>query len=87
MKKSKLAEMGLIKILSEIKTPLTNITLCIELLQNDDVTENKHVYYEIMKKSAHTIEDSVKDLCKSFSDLGISIYMPPDETMLDSIGN
>ncbi len=84
MKKSKLAEMGLIKILSEIKTPLTNITLCIDLLQKDNAAENKHVYYEIMKNSTHTIENSVKDLCKSFSDLGISIYMPPDEQILDS---
>jgi signal transduction histidine kinase len=87
MKHSKIAQMGIVKVLSEIKTPLTNIKLCLDLLQKDAVVENQHVYFEILKKSTSAIETAVEDLCNSFSDLGIAIHIPADKNHLDSMGD
>lgn len=78
--------MGIVKVLSEIKTPLTNIKLCLDLLQKDAVVENQHVYFEILKNSTTAIETAVKDLCNSFNDLGIAIHIPPDQNKLESLG-
>lgn len=85
MKHSKIAQMGIVKVLSEIKTPLTNIKLCLDLLQKDAVVENQHVYFEILKNSTASIENAVTDLCNSFNDLGIAIHLPPDENHLESM--
>lgn len=85
MKHSKIAQMGIVKVLSEIKTPLTNIKLCLDLLQKDAVVENQHVYFEILKNSTSAIENAVADLCNSFNDLGISIHIPADKNHLESM--
>lgn len=87
MKHSKIAQMGIVKVLSEIKTPLTNIKLCLDLLEKDAVVENQHVYFEILKNSTSAIETAVNELCNSFNDLDIAIHIPPDQHRLDSMDN
>ncbi|CAN5823486.1 hypothetical protein BH11BAC4_BH11BAC4_06040 [soil metagenome] len=77
---SKIAEMGMINMLSQIKNPLTNIKLCLELLESDAALQNQHIYYDIMRSSTSEIESTIKDLCASFQDLGISLHVGTDST-------
>ncbi|MBS1756086.1 MAG: hypothetical protein JSU03_02285 [Bacteroidetes bacterium] len=78
MKESKIAELGMIDILYEIKNPLTNIGLALEFLEAEKVPVETQIFYDIIKNSALKIENSIKELCKSYHDLGITLHLPPD---------
>ena len=83
MKESKIAELGMIDILYEIKNTLTNIKLALEFLEADTMTSEARDFYNIIKKSALKIESSVKDLCNSYHELGITLHLPPDKKSTD----
>lgn len=61
----KIAELGLISMLHDMNNPLTNIRLCLELLE-DGSPELKEKYYLIIKSSADKMESSIKDICSCF---------------------
>ncbi len=79
-KECKIAELGMMDMLYEIKNPLTNIRLALELLESGN-GEDPTVYYTIIKNSAIDIEGSIKELCNSFSELGFTLHITPDPTM------
>ena len=82
-KASKIAEMGILNILNQMKNPLTNIRLSLDMMENDsDVDRGK--CREIIKNSAISLEDSIRDLCQSFGDLGVTIHLETDRTPLES---
>lgn len=83
MKESKIAELGMIDILYEIRNPLTNIKLALEFLEADTMTDEARELYNIIKKSALKIESSVKDLCNSYHELGITLHLPPDNNPIE----
>ena len=72
-KQFKIAELGMIDMLYEIKNPLTNIRLSLELLECGTAPQDPHVYYNIIKESAITIESSIREICSSFEELGLSL--------------
>lgn len=76
---SKIAELGMMNILYQIKNPLTNIRLCLELLESNPIVHNQQTYYAIIKKSTAEIETSIKDICSSFHDLGISLHVETEK--------
>lgn len=77
---SKIAELGMINMLSQIRNPLSNIKLCVELLESKSGAESTEVYYDIMKKSTAAIELTIRDICNSFHDLGITVHVGTDIT-------
>ncbi|MEO6127877.1 MAG: histidine kinase dimerization/phospho-acceptor domain-containing protein [Ferruginibacter sp.] len=83
MKESKIAELGMIDILYEIKNPLTNIRLALEFLEAGVVSSETQGFYDIIKNSAVKIESSVRDLCNSYHDLGMTLHLPPDTKELE----
>ena len=78
-KPSKIAELGILNILNQMKNPLTNIRLSVDMLENDKNTDQSQ-YREIIKNSAITLENSIRELCQSFNDLGVSIHLETDST-------
>ena len=76
---SKIAELGILNILNQMKNPLTNIRLSIEMMETEVEDNECQKYREIIKNSATSLEDSIRDLCKSFSELRLSIHMQTDE--------
>ena len=81
-KPSKIAQLGILNILNQMKNPLTNIRLSIEMLENDtDADRTK--YRDIIKTSAISLEDSIRDLCQSFGDLGVTIHLETESTGLE----
>ena len=73
----KIAEVGLIGMLHEMNNPLTNIKLCLELLESAPA-HLREVYYSIIKKSADVMESSIKDIYSSFVENGFSLHMEPE---------
>lgn len=83
-KPSIIAQLGILNILNQMKNPLTNIRLSLNMLENDtDVDRDK--YQEIIKNSAISLEDSIRDLCQSFEDLGVTIHLETDSTSLKTL--
>ena len=83
-KQSKIAQLGILNILNQMKNPLTNIRLSIDILENDtDADESQ--YREIIKNSAISLEDSIRDLCQSFADLGVTIHLETDNNGLETL--
>ena len=77
-RESKIAELGMLNMLYEMKNPLTNIRLSLELLEAGTANDPQE-YYAIIKKSALNIETSIRELCKSFNDLGITIHIGSED--------
>ena len=77
---SKIAQLGVLNILNQMKNPLTNIRLCIDMLEDGcyDVANCNH----IIKTSAISLENSIRDLCTSFAELGLTIHLNVDKTEL-----
>lgn len=71
----KIAELGMLDMLFEMKNPITNIRLCLELLEAGDGAVDPTNFYKIIKSSAIDIEDSIRILCNSFHENGFSLYM------------
>ena len=85
-KPSKIAQLGILNILNQMKNPLTNIRLSVDMLENEtDI--NRIKYHEIIKNSAISLEDSIRQICKSFYDLGLTIHLDSDKTSLESLHN
>ena len=85
-KESKIAQLGILNILNQMKNPLTNIRLSLDILEND-LDADSIKYREIIKNSAISLEDSIRDLCDSFADLGVTIHLETDNTVLESLDN
>ena len=83
-KQSKIAQLGILNILNQMKNPLTNIRLSLDILEND-IDADSIKYREIIKNSAISLEDSIRDLCDSFADLGVTIHLETDNTVLESL--
>lgn len=79
---SKIAQLGILNILNQMKNPLTNIRLCVDMLENTSDTEALRCR-EIIKTSAISLEDSIRDLCQSFDDLGVIIHLETDPEGMD----
>ncbi|MCY7291794.1 MAG: hypothetical protein LH615_06380 [Ferruginibacter sp.] len=67
--------MGVLNILNQMKNPLTNIRLCVEMMETESEDNECIKYREIIKNSAIKLEDSIRDLCTSFAELKLSIHM------------
>ena len=78
---SKIAELGVLNILNQMKNPLTNIRLCAEMMESDDKDCLK--YSEIIKNSAIKLEDSIRDICNTFAELKLSIHMQTNDDKLE----
>ena len=74
---SKIAQLGIINILNQMKNPLTNIRLCVDMLEKDDCNDVANCKH-IIKTSAINLENSIRDLCTSFTDLGLTIHLNVD---------
>ncbi len=75
VQESKIAELGLIDMLYEIKNPLTNIRLSLDLLEAGAAPQDLQIYYKIIKDSAITIETSIRSICSSFDELGFKLHI------------
>lgn len=80
---SKIAELGVLNILNQMKNPLTNIRLCIDMLESEGEDKECIKYKEIIKNSAISLEESIRDLCNSFSELKLSIHMQSNESLFE----
>lgn len=75
---SKIAQIGILNILHQMKNPLTNIRLSVEMMEAGKTDPAQ--YQSIIKNSAISLEASIRDLCRSFSELGISIHLGEDHS-------
>lgn len=78
---SKIAELGILNILNQMKNPLTNIRLCVDMLENKECRDKANCN-EIIKNSAISLENSIRDLCTSFDELGVTIHLDTDKSRL-----
>ena len=78
---SKIAELGILNILNQMKNPLTNIRLCVDMLENKECGDKANCN-EIIKNSAISLENSIRDLCTSFDELGVTIHLDTDKSRL-----
>ena len=76
----KIAELGMLDMLFEMKNPITNIRLCLELLESGEGNVDPKNFYKIIKSSAIDIEESIRTLCNSFHENGFSLYMDSEPT-------
>lgn len=74
---SKIAQLGIINILNQMKNPLTTIRLCVDMMEDDNCKDQDNCNL-IIKKSAISLENSIRDLCTSFAELGITIHLETD---------
>ena len=79
-KQSKIAEIGILNILNQMKNPLTNIRLSLEAIENGQDKILDKDCHTIIKNSAVKLENSIRDLCRSFNELGMSIHIEQDYT-------
>ena len=77
---SKIAQIGILHILNQMKNPLTNIMLCLEMIESKHQETDGKDCHEIIKSSSKALETSVRDLIKSFNDLGISVHLKEDNS-------
>jgi hypothetical protein len=82
--KSSIAQIGILHILNQMKNPLTNIMLCLEMIENNeqDIDNEGKDCHEIIKTSSKALESSIRDLIKSFNDLGISVQLGEDRSVI-----
>ena len=78
--KSEIARMGIVNILNDMKNPLTNIKLCMEMIESDHHENEGKNCNDIIKKNTEKLEASIRDLVKSFEYLGISVHLAEDKT-------
>jgi len=78
---SKIAQLGILNILNQMKNPLTNIRLCVDILENNESKDIANCN-EIIKKSAISLENSIRDLCTSFDELGVTIHLETNRSSL-----
>jgi len=61
-----------------MKNPLTNIRLSVEMMESGKTDPQE--YQAIIKNSAISLEASIRDLTRSFSELGIRIHLGEDHS-------
>ena len=71
---SKIAQLGILNILNQMKNPLTNIRLCVDMLEDDNCSDVANCNH-IIKTSAISLENSIRDLVTSFDELGVTIHL------------
>ncbi len=81
-KQSKIAEIGILNILNQMKNPLTNIRLCLDAIEKGQHIIADKDCHAIIKNSAVKLEDSIRDLCRSFNELGMSIHIEQDHSVI-----
>lgn len=74
---SKIAQLGILNILNQMKNPLTNIRLCVDMMEEDNCSDIANCNH-IIKASAISLENSIRDLCTSFDELGVTIHLEAD---------
>lgn len=78
--KSKIAQIGILHILNQMKNPLTNIMLCVEIMESRQNEAEDMDCAGIIRNSAKALENSIRDLVNSFNDLGISVHLDEDNS-------
>ncbi len=76
---SPLAKLGIVDMLNEMKTPITNIKLCVELLESDH-EDHERDYHVMIKNNAVKLESRLRELLNTFYHLGISVHLAEDKT-------
>ena len=71
---SQIAQLGILNILNQMKNPLTNIRLCVDMLEEKDCNDISNCN-KIIKSSAVSLENSIRELCTSFAEIGLSIHI------------
>ena len=80
--KASIAQIGILHILHQMKNPLTNIMLCLEMIENNQKDIDGKDCHDIIKNSSKALEHSIRDLIKSFNDLGISVQLGEDRSVI-----
>lgn len=79
---SKIAQIGILHILNQMKNPLTSIMLCLEMMESDRQENDEKDCHQIIRNSSKALEESIRDLIKSFNDLGISVHLEEDNSVV-----
>lgn len=62
-------EIGVLHALQQMKNPLTNIMLSVELIGTETDEEKKQTYYKMIQQSASKMEMAIKGIYNFFKDL------------------
>lgn len=68
-KKRTIMSLGVIHNLQQMKNPLTNIMLSVELIAAETAEDKKEGYYNTIKHNAQRLEGCIKEMCAFFNDL------------------
>ena len=68
-KKRTVMSLGIIHNLQQMKNPLTNIMLSVELIASETAEDKKENYYNTIKHNAQRLEVCIKEMCAFFNDL------------------
>ena len=60
---------GVIHNLQQMRNPLTNIMLSVELIVSETAEDKKRDYYNTIKHNAQKLEVCIKEMCAFFNDL------------------
>jgi nitrogen-specific signal transduction histidine kinase len=74
----KIAETGLVGMLHEMNNPLTNIKLCMDLLESCN-EEKKEEYYGIINKNIDNLKTAIQQLSNSFISEGFALHLTVGE--------
>lgn len=65
---STIIQLGVNHTLEQMKNPVTNIMLCVELLNSETSAKKKQVYYKTIQHSAVRLETSIREVCSFFKE-------------------
>lgn len=65
---STIIQVGVNHTLEQMKNPVTNIMLCVELLNTETSAKKKKVYYKTIQLSALRLETSIREVCSFFKE-------------------
>lgn len=68
-KKRTVMSLGIIHNLQQMKNPLTNIMLSVELIASETAEDKKEDYYNTIKHNAQRLEVCINEMCAFFNDL------------------
>lgn len=69
----KIAQEGMINMLQDMRNPLANIELSLELLQLEHSADQESACYNIIQKNTNRIAHSIHELCKCFFEQGFTL--------------
>lgn len=64
-----LITLGLIHNLQQMKNPITNIMLSVELVAAETNEDQKQLYYTTIKTNTAKLQNSILEMCEFFKDL------------------